>query len=132
MKLLQLSSSLFISVVFHAYYLNDYIYHHLSLLITVFSLLTHQEKPNQIVRFIDKVIAQLTYIYINIYDTPIIIYNNKIIIIAPLSILIIYIYEFIYPKYSKYLHIILHLISIVTLHLYLQIKNDFNNLTYCY
>ncbi len=105
MKLLQLSSSLFISVVFHAYYLNDYIYHHLSLLITVLSLLTHQEKPNEIIRFIDKVVAQSTYMYINIYDTPIIFHNNKIIVIAPLSILVIYIYEFIYPKYSKGLHI---------------------------
>lgn len=122
MKILQLSSSLFISVVFHAYYLNDYVYHHLSLLITVLSLLTHQEKPNEIIRFIDKVVAQSTYMYINIYDTPVIFHNNKIIVIAPLSILIIYIYEFIYPKYSKGLHMMLHFISIITLHLYLQLK----------
>jgi hypothetical protein len=121
MKLLQLSSSLFISVVFHAYYLNDYIYHHLSLLITVLSLLTHQEKPNEIIRFIDKVVAQSTYMYINIYDTPIIFHNNKIIVIAPLSILVIYIYEFIYPKYSKGLHINHYLTFISPI----KIKNDY-------
>jgi len=122
MKYLQLSSSLFTSVVFHAYYLNDYVYHHLSLLITVLSLLTHQEKPNEIIRFIDKVVAQSTYMYINIYDTPVIFHNNKIIVIAPLSILVIYIYEFIYPKYSTLLHMTLHIISIITLHLYLRLK----------
>jgi hypothetical protein len=122
MKLLQLSSSLFITVIFHAYYLNDYIYHHLSLLITFLSLLTHQEKPNKIIRFIDKVVAQSTYMYINIYDTPVVIHTNKIIIIAPISILVIYIYEFLYPKYSKWLHMMLHLISVITLHLYLQLK----------
>ncbi len=121
MKLLQLSSSLFISVVFHAYYLNDYIYHHLSLLITVLSLLTHQEKPNEIIRFIDKMVAQSTYMYINIYDTPIIFHNNKIIVIAPLSILVIYIYEFIYPKYSKGLHINHYLTFISPI----KIKNDY-------
>lgn len=121
MKLLQLFSSLFISVVFHAYYLNDYIYHHLSLLITVLSLLTHQEKPNEIIRFIDKVVAQSTYMYINIYDTPIIFHNNKIIVIAPLSILVIYIYEFIYPKYSKGLHINHYLTFISPI----KIKNDY-------
>ena len=124
MRLLQLSSCLFISTVFHAYYLNDYIYHHLSLLITVLSLLTHEKNPNKIIKIADKIVAQLTYIYINIYDTPIIIHNNKIIIIAPLSILVIYIYEFIYPKYSTYLHMLLHLISVMTLHLYLQIKSN--------
>ena len=122
MRLLQVSSSLFITVIFHAYYVNDYIYHHLSLLITFLSLLTHQEKPNKIIRFIDKVVAQSTYMYINIYDTPVVIHTNKIIIIAPISILVIYIYEFIYPKYSKWLHMMLHLISVITLHLYLQLK----------
>lgn len=41
MKILQFTSLLFATVTIHAFYAQNIIYHNLSLLITVFSILTH-------------------------------------------------------------------------------------------
>jgi len=130
MNLLQLSSFLFISVTFHAYYLQNYIYHHISILITTLSILNHQTNANILIKSIDKVIAQTSYLLLNIKDIIIIIDRQPLIIILPIIIPIIYYCEFIYPKYSNYIHFSLHILSNITFHLYLYYtRNDIKFIT---
>jgi hypothetical protein len=128
MKILQLSSILFSTVVINSFYLNNYIYHHLSLLILISSIFYHGYEPKEryIIKIIDLVLAKYTYFHIIIYDTPKIINNCPYIIICPISILLLYISEYIWIKKAIYIHFILHIVSIISMHLYLYkllIKN---------
>jgi hypothetical protein len=62
MKLLQFSSIFFITVTIHSYYINNYLYHHLSLFITISSILFHNnENKNNLISYIDKFLAKFTY-----------------------------------------------------------------------
>jgi hypothetical protein len=113
MRVLQYSSILFSTVVIHAFYLQNIIYHHLSILITILSILTHAYKnPNLLIniyiRKIDILVAKFTYLYIAINETPKIIINQPLIILCPISIFSIWIFEIIFPKYFVLLHLILH------------------------
>jgi hypothetical protein len=81
MKILQLSSLLFALNVIYSYYLQNNIYHHFTLFITIFSIFNHgyRVEEKNIIKFIDKLLAHLFYLYIVIHDTPIIfIYNQYI------------------------------------------------------
>jgi hypothetical protein len=124
MRVLQYSSILFSTVVIHAFYLQNIIYHHLSILITILSILTHAYKnPNLLIniyiRKIDILVAKFTYLYIAINETPKIIINQPLIILCPISIFSIWIFEIIFPKYFVLLHLILHLLAISSMHIYL-------------
>ena len=121
MKLLQFTSLFFATVTIHAFYVQNIIYHNLSLLITVFSILTHgyNLEINNYIKKIDRIVAHYTYCYVVFHDTPIIIQIQPLIIIFPLLLLIIWILEYIYPKKFILLHSIFHLASITSLHFYL-------------
>lgn len=121
MKILQITSLLFSTVVIHAFYLQNIIYHHLILLLTLLSILTHgyEIKINNNIKKIDRIIAHFVYCYVTIIDTPKIIPIQPLIILCPLSILNIWILEYIYPKYFILHHTIIHLLSISNLHFYL-------------
>ena len=97
MNLLQISSLLFISNIIYSYYLQNNIYHHLTLLITIFSILNHGYKLEEknIIKYIDKIIAHITFFYIVVYDTPRIYINNQYIILCPIITGSIYICEYI-------------------------------------
>jgi hypothetical protein len=119
MELLQFSSFLFITVVLHSFYVRNMRFHHISLLILVFSIIRHsKDYNNDIIKIIDKIIAQSSWFYFITSKNPRL-FPNPIIVIIPLSIPVIYIFEFIYPDYNNILHFILHLISVISLHLYL-------------
>jgi hypothetical protein len=121
MKLLQISSILFSTVTINAYYLNNPIYHHLSLSILISSIFYHGYEPKErhIIKIIDLFLAKYTFFHITYYDTPKIINKNPYIIIFPSSILLLYISEYIWLKHAKYIHFILHMMSILSLHIYL-------------
>ena len=129
MKLLQFTSLLFATVTIHAFYVQNIIYHNLSLLITVFSILTHGYNLaiNNYIKKIDKLIAHFTYFYIVCHDTPIIIKIQPLIIICPILLFYIWILEYICPNKFILLHAIFHLSSITSLHFYLYYISLINN-----
>jgi hypothetical protein len=121
MKILQFTSLLFTTVLIHAFYLKNIIYYNFSLLIAILSILTHGyniEKKNCI-KLIDKIVAHFIFFYILLFDTPKIIKIQPLIIIFPILLLIIWIFEHIYPQYFILLHSLFHLICIITLHFHL-------------
>jgi hypothetical protein len=126
MKILQFSSLLFATVTIHAFYAQNIIYHHLSLLITVLNILIHgydlkitNIPTHNCIKDIDRIVALFTFFYILIYDTSRIIKIQPLIIIFPVLLLTIWILEYIYPKHFILLHLIFHLVSITTLHFHL-------------
>ena len=82
MKILQFSSLLFITVLVHAYYVQNIVYYNLSLIIAILSILTHGYKieDKNCIKQIDKIVAHFTFLYVILIDTP------KIIKIQPLII----------------------------------------------
>ncbi len=126
MNLLQMSSMLFSTITIHAYYVNNNFYHHISLLITIMSLLNHQDNPNSYIKIIDRIIAHYTYIQINISDSPIVLRKKPILLVNILLIPTIFISELVFPLYAYTLHFILHLISIGTFHSYLYYLENKN------
>jgi hypothetical protein len=121
MKILQFTSLLFATVTIHAFYTQNIIYHNLSLLITVLSILTHGYKieDKNCIKQIDKIVAHFTFLYVILIDTPKIIKIQPLIILFPISLIIIWILEHIYTEQFILLHTIFHLVSIITLHFHL-------------
>ena len=121
MKILQFSSLLFITVLVHAYYVQNIVYYNLSLIIAILSILTHGYKieDNNCIKQIDKIVAHFTFLYVILIDTPKIIKIQPLIILFPISLIIIWILEHIYPEQFILLHTIFHLVSIITLHFHL-------------
>ena len=121
MKILQISSLLFSLNVIYSYYLQNMIYHHFTLFITIFSILNHgyHLEEKNIIKSIDKLLAHLFYFYIVIHDTPIIYIYNKYIIICPILLAYIYLLEFIFPKYNIIIHLFFHIFSVFSISIYL-------------
>ena len=121
MKILQFSSLLFITVLVHAYYAQNIVYYNLSLIIAILSILTHGFKieDKNCIKQIDKIVAHFTFLYVILIDTPKIIKIQPLIILFPISLIIIWILEHIYPEQFILLHTIFHLVSIITLHFHL-------------
>lgn len=119
MRLLEISSLFFSTVTIHAYYVDNIFYHHISLLITILSLLNHAENPSIYIKMIDTIIAHYTFFQITISDTSVIIEKKPIMIVSSLIIPFCFWYESLYSFYATEIHFMLHLIASGTLHLYL-------------
>jgi hypothetical protein len=126
MKILQFTSLLFATVTIHAFYARNIIYHNLSLLITVLSILIHGYNleitnipTRNCIKDIDRIVAHFTFIYILINDTPRIIKKQPLFIIFPILLITIWILEYIYPDDFILLHSIFHVACIFTLHFHL-------------
>jgi len=119
MKLLQISSLFFSTVTIHAYYVHNIFYHHISLLITILSLLNHAENPSIYIKIIDTIIAHYAFFQITITDTSAIIEKKPIMILPSFIISFCFWYESLYPFYATEIHFMLHLIASGTLHSYL-------------
>jgi hypothetical protein len=135
MKILQFTSLLFATVTIHAFYTQNILYHNLSLLITVFSILTHgygydleiTDKPiNNCLKNIDRLVAHFTFLFILFNDTPRIMQKQPLIVIFPVLLLTIWILEYMYPDEFILFHSIFHLVSIATLHVHLYYLNLLN------
>lgn len=126
MKLLQFSSLFFILNVIYSYYLQNIIYHHLTLLVTIFSILNHGYDINEknIIKYIDKMLAHIVFLYIVIHDTPYIFIYNQYIIICPILLVIIYLFEYKYPKNYIIIHFFFHLFSVISINIYLYYINN--------
>ena len=118
-KLLQISCCLFSTVILSAYYTNNYIYHHLYLLLLIFGIFNHglerkNDNSKNIIHNIDRTLAKITYFY-TFYDS----YNYLLIRIILLYVFIIYYLEYRYANYDLYLHFIIHLHIILCMNTYL-------------
>ena len=126
MKILQFTSLLFITVLIHAFYVDNIKYYNFSLLIALLSILTHSYnvKKKNCIKQIDKIVAHFIFLYILLIDTPKIIVIQPLIVLFPILLLIIWIIEHIYPQYFILLHSIFHLVSITALHFHLYYLNN--------
>ena len=126
MKILQFTSLLFITVLIHAFYVDNIKYYYFSLLIALLSILTHSYnvKKKNCIKQIDKIVAHFIFFYILFIDTPKIIVIQPLIVLFPILLLIIWIIEHIYPQYFILLHSIFHLVSITGLHFHLYYLNN--------
>jgi len=120
MKLLQLSSCLFSTLSIHAYYARNPFYHHIFLIITMLSILNHQEY-NSIIKMIDIFVAHYAYFQINISDAPLVIRKKPLMVMPSIIIPLLYWCEFVYPFYEIEIHFILHFLMVATLHSYLYL-----------
>jgi len=121
MKYLQFSSLLFSTCVIHSFYVQNIIYHHLTLLVTILSILNHtyNRNNNDIIKIIDKIFAHYLYIHLTFIDLPYIYFIQPILIVCPIIILVIFIFEFIFIKHAVCLHFFLHICSVIFIHLYI-------------
>ena len=118
-KLLQISSCLFSTIIIASYYTHSYIYHHLYLLLLILGIFNHglerkNDNSKNIIHNIDRTLAKITFLY-TLYDT----YNYLLIRIILFYVLIIYFLEYKYSKYDLQLHFIIHLHIIFCMNIYL-------------
>jgi len=118
-KLLQISSCLFSTVVLSAYYADNYIYHHLYLLLLILGIFNHglerkNDNSKNIIHNIDRFVAKVTFFY-TMYDT----YYYLLFRIMLLYVSVIYLLEYKYSRYDLYLHFIIHLHIILCMNIYL-------------
>jgi hypothetical protein len=128
MKLLQISSCLFSTVIIAAYYTKNNIYHHLYLLLLIFGIFNHglerkNDNSKNIIHNIDRTVAKITFFY-TLYDT----YNYLLVRIILFYVLIIYFLEYKYSKYDLQLHFIIHLHIILCMNIYLLLYKNKNEL----
>ena len=91
-KLLQISCCLFSTVILSAYYTNNYVYHHLYLLLLIFGIFNHglerkNDNSKNIIHNIDRTLSKITFFY-TLYDT----YNYLLIRIILFYVFIICIF----------------------------------------
>jgi hypothetical protein len=117
-RILQFTSSLFGSIVLHAYYKQDTLLHLLCLIQTILSILNHSTPNFHVIRSFDILFAVFLYSY----GTFHLIFTHNPLVLFSFMIAMIWTMECISCKSheSKTLaHAFLHLVSIIGLHLYL-------------
>lgn len=124
MHTLEITSCLFASVVVNAYYMHCVLYHHLFLLVTVFSVWFHCTHHPWIA-IIDKCIAQMAFVIVVWVDAAHIIETQKLwLLLFPCAVLMLWIWEsWLLPPEHKHwkdpIHACLHLFGIIGLHCFL-------------
>jgi hypothetical protein len=116
---LQITSCLFASVVLHAYYLECTVYHHIFLLVTVFSVWFHGTH-HPWVAVADKIIAHVAFT-VPLFDIPMAVRMNRTWLVAfPLGAALLWLSETLFKEHRDSIHLWLHLTSIVGLHCFLS------------
>ena len=120
MEPLQITSCFFATIVFHAYYLRQCaVYHHVFLLVTVFSILFHTTHERT-VALLDKFTAHLAFL-VPLLDLPLAIdTGNAWLTLFPVGVLVLWCTEFVYAERRAELHVWLHLVSIAGVHFFLH------------
>lgn len=121
--MLHLSSTLFATIVAHAYYLRCAAYHHMFLALTVTSLLFHTTNGDHI-RVVDKALAHACFVLV-VFDTGRAIDSGQgWLLLFPLAAMGLWFAQGLYPsgdtEHRNRLHLLLHVVSVVGLHVYLQ------------
>ena len=115
---LHLTSCLFATIVVHAYYLQNHIYHHTFLCLTVSSILFHTTH-GETIRIIDKLLAHFSFIII-LMDTPKALAANAAwLLLFPIAATCLWYGQSLLPERKHKLHFCLHLIAIVGVNVYL-------------
>ena len=117
-NMLHLSSCLFSTIVIHAYYLQNVIYHHLFLILTVSSILFHTTH-DEIIRKIDKLLAHISFLLI-LTDTPkVLSVDAPWLLLFPFTAACLWFGQCFTENRRNELHLGLHLVSILGVHVYL-------------
>lgn len=117
---LHLSSCLFATVVAHSYYRQVESYHHIFLALTVSSILFHTTH-GELIRCVDKILAHLSYIMV-VMDTPKAIAKNaQWLLLFPFVSACLWFGQSIFKSKSEWMHLGLHLASVVGLNVYLWV-----------
>lgn len=113
---LQITSTLFGTVVLHAYIKRDFILHFLCLNVTILSVLNHSIE-NETVHKIDKIFAHILAIYANIN----LLISLNLFFLSSLLVIIIWILEQQTKNKKKAinLHALIHITAIMGMHGYL-------------
>lgn len=127
MKILQISCSLFSTIVVSAYYTNSTVYHHLYLVLVVCGIFNHglerkNDNSRNIIHNIDRIFAKSTFLY-TLYES----YNHLFMTISLLNVSILYLLEYKYPQYDTLLHLLIHIYIISLMNFYILFYKN-NNL----
>ena len=123
MKLLYITSCLYSTISIHAYYVKHTYYHHLFLLVSIFSILFHTTN-NKYIAIIDKLIAHIAFIYVIIFDTYIIYKKSYIwLLLYPIiTFNLWYLQKYLTTlELKNTFHLFLHIISIIGVHNYIYL-----------
>lgn len=125
-NLLVCTSALFLTIVIHAFYVQNAVYHHLFLGVSVLSLAFHgwpdrqQRDPPPLLCLADKALAHVVFI-IALLDMIAHLRHMWYLFVMPAAILVLWILE--HMQNSRHLrvelHIALHLAGLCTVHLLL-------------
>jgi hypothetical protein len=113
---LQITSTLFGTVVLHSYIKRDFILHFLCLNVTILSVLNHSIE-NEIVHKIDKIFAHILAIYANIN----LLISLNLFFLSSLLVIIIWRLEQQTKNKEKAinLHVLIHITAVMGMHGYL-------------
>ena len=118
--MLHLSSCLFGTTVLHAYYIQNTLYHHIFLLLTISSILFHTTHC-EITRIIDKLLAHFSFLLI-LMDTPVVLSQHvEWLLLFPFTAACFWFGQSVFPDRKNDLHLCLHLISVIGVHVYLYV-----------
>jgi hypothetical protein len=125
MKPLQISVSFFSTIVITCYYTHNSYYHHLYTLMLLFGLLNHELDRNKdnsknVIHIVDIFLANLAFISI-LYDT----YTNPFMCFGLVNTFILYICEYMYPRYAELFHMMIHFYTVFFMNFYfILIQNN--------
>lgn len=118
MKPLQLSVSFFSTIVVTCYYTQNYFYHHLYMLMTIFGILNHELDRNKdnsknLTHIIDTFLAHLAFAC-TLCES----YTNRFMAISLCNTLLFYMLEHMYPKYDIVFHMMIHVHTVFSMNIY--------------
>lgn len=114
---LDLTSTLFGTVVVHAYYARAEIYHHLFLLLTMTSIMFHATRAS----WVHNVVAHVCFISVVVLDTAMALSIMPTLLLFPTGCACLWLAERVLPRGGEVLHVALHLLGAFGMHCLLAI-----------
>jgi len=112
--MLHLTSCLFATIVLHAFYAQDAIYHHIYLVLTLTSLLYHTGHASIWIRYIDVIMAH-TAVAVAAIRAP-----NWLLEVFPITVMCLWISQkYVSSDEADQLHAVLHLVAVVGIHVFI-------------
>ncbi len=123
---LEHTSTLFTTVVVHAFMKQLAVYHHVFLALTVTSIFFHLTH-DPMIRVIDKVIAHVAFIAVVILDTQTALVVAPWVLGFPALCGGLWFSQSFFPEHSNALHMLLHISSVVGMHFYFEVLYSKNS-----
>ena len=112
--MLHLTSCLFATIVMHAFYAQDALYHHIYLVLTLTSLLYHTGHSAIWIRFIDVILAH-TAVVVAVIRAP-----SWLLEVFPMAVICLWIAQnYVSREKADQLHVVLHLVTVVGIHVFI-------------